>query len=201
MILGVDASLPLMSVAIIDDTRTLGAVAVRGEASRNEKLLPAIDWMLRQAEIEPSAITMFAVTRGPGSFTGLRIGLATVQGMARASGHPVCATSTLHAAAFDGEKGRVLVLSDAGRGEAYAAIYDRGVEISAPAIVGAREEEALRVSVERVLDLRESADSLNVALRAAHLARFLAGEGLSHRYAEATPMYVRAPAAEPNTAV
>src|ERR1051326_7401955 len=99
LILAADTSLPILSVAIVRDGVLLGATAIEGRSSRNEKLLPAIDWLLTETGIERRAIDLFAVTRGPGSFTGVRIGLATMQGMALALGKPVCAMSTHEAIA------------------------------------------------------------------------------------------------------
>ena len=82
LVLGVDTSLPLLSVALLRDGALIGAVTLEGKDSRNEKLLPAIDWLLTESAVERGTIDLFAVTRGPGSFTGVRIGLATVQGLA-----------------------------------------------------------------------------------------------------------------------
>ena len=75
-----------LSVALLRDESLIGAVALEGKGSRNEKLLPAIDWLLTESKIDRKSIELFAVTRGPGSFTGVRIGLATVQGLALALG-------------------------------------------------------------------------------------------------------------------
>jgi len=113
LILGVDASLPILSVALLDDAGIVGAFALIGKSSRNEKLLPAIDWLLTENAIDRRSIDRFAVTRGPGSFTGVRIGLATVQGLALALGRPVCAMSTHEAIAL-GERNDGLRYVDAG---------------------------------------------------------------------------------------
>ena len=64
--LAADASLPLLSVALLDDRRLLGAVALEGKGSRNEKLLPAIDWLLTENDVDRRAVELFAVTRGHG---------------------------------------------------------------------------------------------------------------------------------------
>ena len=79
LILAADTSLPILSVAIVRDAELLGATSVEGRSSRNEKLLPAIDWLLGETGADRRSIDIFAVTRGPGSFTGVRIGLATMQ--------------------------------------------------------------------------------------------------------------------------
>src|SRR5512140_1362161 len=97
--LAVDTSLPILSVALLSDRSLIGSLALEGKASRNEKLLPAIDWLLTESGTDRRAIDLFAVTRGPGSFTGVRIGLATIQGLALALGRPVCAMSTHEAIA------------------------------------------------------------------------------------------------------
>lgn len=191
MILAIDSSLPLLSVALIEGERTLGALSVRGEASRNEKLLPAVDWLLREAGHTIEQVMLYAVTRGPGSFTGIRIGLATVQGIARASGRPVCAMSTLHAASFDGSDVRTMVVGDAGRGESYAATYAGIEELDSPAIVSREEVQRRASDGVRVVDLRSELDGMNVALGAARLALALESAGRLSRYADAVPLYVR----------
>src|SRR3954462_5931965 len=130
LILAADTSLPILSVALLLDDALLGAVALEGRSSRNEKLLPAIDWLLTEAAVERTSIDLFAVTRGPGSFTGVRIGLATMQGLALALGKPVCAMSTHEAIApADGE---ATIVDDAGRGEYYVSYYSHGREVAAP---------------------------------------------------------------------
>src|SRR5213596_3355368 len=99
LILAADTSLPLLSVALLRDGTLLGALALEGKGSRNEKLLPAVDWLLTESGLDRREVELFAVTRGPGSFTGVRIGLATLQGLALALGKSVCAMSTHEAIA------------------------------------------------------------------------------------------------------
>src|SRR5688572_30621621 len=100
LILAADTSLSLLSVALLRDETLIGAVTLEGKGSRNEKLLPAVDWLLAESATARDAIDLFAVTRGPGSFTGVRIGLATLQGLALVLGKPVCTMSTHEAIAF-----------------------------------------------------------------------------------------------------
>src|SRR5688500_12211857 len=120
LVLAADTSLPILSVALLNDGVLVRAVALEGRGSRNEKLLPAIDWPLSESSIDRHGIDLFAGTRGSGSCTGVRIGLATMQGLALALGRPVCAMSTHEAVAF-GEAGRVAIVDDAGRGESYVS--------------------------------------------------------------------------------
>ncbi|HEY6843333.1 MAG TPA: tRNA (adenosine(37)-N6)-threonylcarbamoyltransferase complex dimerization subunit type 1 TsaB, partial [Thermoanaerobaculia bacterium] len=65
LILAADTSLPILSVALLSDDALLGAMALEGRSSRNEKLLPAIDWLLAETATDRHAIDIFAVTRGP----------------------------------------------------------------------------------------------------------------------------------------
>lgn len=188
IVLAVDTSLPILSVALIRDESILGAVALEGKGSRNEKLLPAIDWLLQEAKIDRREIDLFAVTRGPGSFTGVRIGLATVQGMALALDKPVCAMSTHEALALTA--GRSVIVDDAGRGEFYLSVYDRGEEIEPPRLARAGEIPQQRIMV--VEALRNE----NVALRCAQRARMIAAAGRLEHYRDITPIYVRLAEAE-----
>ena len=190
IILAADTSLPLLSVALLRGDELVGALALEGKGSRNEKLLPAIDWLLAESGIERSAIDLFAVTRGPGSFTGVRIGLATMQGLALALRKPVCAMSTHEAIAF-GETGRVAIADDAGRGEFYLSVFEDGAEIAAPHLAASPSTEGARAV--RVADLLQSS---NVAARCARRTRTIEEQALGDRYRDVTPIYVRLAEAE-----
>ena len=133
-------------VLALDTTGTLGSVAlgfvdvgsaVAGEVVQtfepsnrhSRSLLPAIREALEQAKLESGELAMLVATRGPGSFTGLRIGLATAQGFALAAGIRAVGVSSLDAAAYadaatNGASLRRLAVVDALRGELFAAIYD-----------------------------------------------------------------------------
>jgi tRNA threonylcarbamoyladenosine biosynthesis protein TsaB len=193
LVLGVDTSLPLLSVALLRDGALIGAVALEGKDSRNEKLLPAVDWLLSESDVERGSIDLFAVTRGPGSFTGVRIGLATVQGLALALGKPVCAMSTHEAIASAGTpraeaRGHTVVADDAGRGEFYVSRFENGVEVEAPHLARDIEPGALRVA--------DFLQRENVAACCARRAAAIAASGDLVRYADITPIYVRLAEAE-----
>jgi tRNA threonylcarbamoyladenosine biosynthesis protein TsaB len=188
LVLAADTSLPILSVALISDGALIGAMALEGRGSRNEKLLPAIDWLLSENAVDRHSVDLFAVTRGPGSFTGVRIGLATIQGLALALGRPVCAMSTHEAVAF-GEPGRIVVVDDAGRGESYVSHFDDGRETLAPHIGIAPDDR-------RVIRLAELLQRDNVALRCARRAIDLEQRGEGERYRDVTPIYVRLAEAE-----
>lgn len=184
IILAADTSLPLLSVALTRDDAVLGAVALEGKGSRNEKLLPAIDWLLAESAVDRREVDLFAVTRGPGSFTGVRIGLATMQGLALALGKPVCAMSTHEAIAP--AAGNVTVVDDAGRGEYYVSYYCDGREVEPPHL--AKEASGFTVA--------EFLRNGNAAVGCARRARDIAARGELARYADVTPIYVRLAEAE-----
>jgi tRNA threonylcarbamoyl adenosine modification protein YeaZ len=184
IILATDTSLPLLSVALLRDDDLLAAAALEGKGSRNEKLLPAVDWLLGEAAIDRHDIDLFAVTRGPGSFTGVRIGLATMQGLALALGKPVCAMSTHEAIAP--AAGRVAIVDDAGRGEFYVSEFEDGREVAAPHL-------AKSASGLVIADFLRSG---NMAAACARRARSIALAGQLERYADVTPIYVRLAEAE-----
>jgi tRNA threonylcarbamoyladenosine biosynthesis protein TsaB len=188
LILAADTSLLILSVALVLDDALLGAVALEGRSSRNEKLLPAIDWLLTEAAIERKSIDLFAVTRGPGSFTGVRIGLATMQGLALALGKPVCAMSTHEAIAP--ANGRASVVDDAGRGEFYVSTFDGGREVIAPHL------EKQVENFDHVIRIADVMQHQNVALLCARRAREIELRGDGERYRDITPIYVRLAEAE-----
>ena len=190
LILAADASLSILSVALILDDVLLGVIAMEGKSSRNEKLLPAIDWLLTEGAIDRASIDFFAVTRGPGSFTGVRIGLATMQGLALALGKPVCAMSTHEAIAPD--SGRAAIVDDAGRGEFYVSQFEDGREVVAPHLAKRDEVDGLDPII-RVADVMQRE---NVALLCARRARRIVARGEGERYLDITPIYVRLAEAE-----
>ena len=191
LILATDTSLPILSVALIRDGQLLGASAVEGKSSRNEKLLPAIDWLLSESGSDRREIDLFAVTRGPGSFTGVRIGLATMQGMALALGKPVCAMSTHEAIAP--AQGKWLVIADAGRSEFYVSVFEEGEEVVAPRL--ARAEDLVSFHAEKLF-VADVLRDRNVALSCARRAEKIAVGGRVGQYSDVTPIYVRLAEAE-----
>jgi tRNA threonylcarbamoyl adenosine modification protein YeaZ len=203
--LGVDASLPILSVALLDDHSLIGAIAMEGKSSRNEKLLPAIDWLLTESGVERHSIGLFAVTRGPGSFTGVRIGLATIQGLALALGRPVCALSTHEAIAL-GEGAsrhgalpaleRTLVWDDAGRGEFYVSLFEGHGEVVAPRLASQEARDEFAAAAALVIPVAEFTQHANVAAGCARRAFELFSTNQVERYADATPIYVRLAEAE-----
>lgn len=123
--LGIETSTPLGSIAVGDGHRILAEVVLGENTRHSEALLPAIDFMLKNAGLEKSELTGVVVGGGPGSFTGLRIAGATAKGLAYALDIPLFAYSGLLAlaAAIGNADQDVCALFDAKRGEVYAACY------------------------------------------------------------------------------
>jgi tRNA threonylcarbamoyladenosine biosynthesis protein TsaB len=175
-ILGIDTATPTASVALIEDQKLL-AEQICGPARRAsdksspqpkgnhaEVILPLIRSILGGANLSLSEISGIAVSIGPGSFTGLRIALATVKGIAYEWGLPVVGVSTLHAnaARVDGGDGFVCSLLDARKQEVYAALFRR----AGKALTRVSEDAVLSVS--RVSELLSHCGAANP---------FLVGDG------------------------
>jgi tRNA threonylcarbamoyladenosine biosynthesis protein TsaB len=124
-ILALDTSTLTGSVALIDDGVVLAESVARVRATHSEQLLPLVDEVLARAGLTLSAIDRLAVGIGPGSFTGVRIAVATAKGLHLASGVALYGVSSLDAlvASAWGVRGPVLSALDARRGELYAALY------------------------------------------------------------------------------
>ncbi len=105
--------------------RLLGEVLLSGSITYSRRLLPAVEFLLRNLGLELAAVEVLAVSLGPGSFTGLRIGLATVKGLALSLGKPVVAVETpaALAALVPESPYPICPVLDARRGEVFAALY------------------------------------------------------------------------------
>lgn len=126
-ILAVDTTTSSGSVALLEDHRLLGEIAGESATTHSARLLGAVDHLLGSEGLAIADIGAFAVAAGPGSFTGIRIGLSTVKALAFASGRPVVSVSSLRAAALKlALAGAPLVcpVLDAKKGEVYAALFE-----------------------------------------------------------------------------
>lgn len=123
--LAFDASSKTVSVAILRDRAVLYDTIINNDLNHSEVLLPAIDEAIRLAGVSLSAIDLFACTLGPGSFTGLRIGVSTLKGLMMATGKPAVGVSSLAALALNVNNPKAVIgpMMDAGRGQVYLAYY------------------------------------------------------------------------------
>jgi len=125
LVLGVETSTMQGGAALVGDDGLCSEYTLNVEATHSERLLPTIDRMFRDAGVGLDTLSGLAVSIGPGSFTGLRIGLSTVKGLAYATGLPVVGVPTLEALASSVPFGReqVCPVLDARKQEVYAALF------------------------------------------------------------------------------
>jgi tRNA threonylcarbamoyladenosine biosynthesis protein TsaB len=126
-ILSIETSTMLGGIAIIDEQAGLVAeTKLNVKTTHSERLMTAVDNTLKQSEVDLNDIDAFAVAIGPGSFTGLRIGLSTAKGLCYATGKPLVTVPTLDAYVwnFAFSKHPVCLMLDARRSEVYAAVYE-----------------------------------------------------------------------------
>ena len=126
-ILAVDTSSAHGSVCICTDGEIIGEVRLASSIQHSDRMFRSIEFLLQYAPFSLADIDLFAVARGPGSFTGLRIGLAATEGFVAAHGKPGVGVSTLEALAWRTGIHESLIAPtiDARRGEVYGAIYRR----------------------------------------------------------------------------
>ena len=170
--LAIDSATTGCSVCIWRDGKVLGAAAkvmARGQA---QELMPMVDQALASAKVEPTDINVVAVTRGPGAFTGLRIGLATARGFALALDVPCVGVTTLEAVAAavkDADDRAVLVCVESKREDMYVQLFTNDLApVTEPLACNADALKALfeagaRVmlagdAAERALEMLSSAD-------------------------------------------
>jgi tRNA threonylcarbamoyladenosine biosynthesis protein TsaB len=127
LLLAVDTANRAGSLAILKDGWLAGVISTASDEDYSSRLLRQLDFLLHELHVKSSDIDIFAVNAGPGSFTGLRVGLAAVKGWAEAFSKPVIAVSGLEAVAAQSRSdspGRLIApVLDAHRGQVYAALY------------------------------------------------------------------------------
>jgi tRNA threonylcarbamoyladenosine biosynthesis protein TsaB len=131
LLLAVDTTTPSGSVALLEDDTLLGEIGLDSGATHSARLFRSIDFLVDALGRDIRRVDAFAVAAGPGSFTGLRIGIAAVKSLAFASGKPVAPVSSLLALASKLAAGGVPLvcpLLDAKKEEVYAALFESGPE-------------------------------------------------------------------------
>lgn len=141
MELAIDTSTSVASIALADKGRVLAEATWRAEFNHTVQLMSAVQGLLRQSGVKAADLAAIAVAIGPGSFSGLRVGLAAAKGFALALGLPVVGIGTLlvEAYPFLGARVPVRPLLSAGKGTIATALYGLGddgpVEITAPGLM------------------------------------------------------------------
>lgn len=129
-ILGIDTSTSIGSVALIDGEHIVAEHTLNIVQAHSSRLMPAIDTVLKWGDITAAELDGCAVGTGPGSFTGIRIGIATIKSLCYALDKPIVGVSTLEAIAYNlrWNEGLICPILDARRNEVYGAIFRGGDE-------------------------------------------------------------------------
>ena len=125
-ILALDSTAVAASVALCEDGELLGEYTVRNGNTHSQTLLPMVESLLSFFEITTDDIDLFATSAGPGSFTGVRIGAATIKGLSFGSGKPCVEVSTLEALAQNlvFKAGIICPVMNARRSQVYTALFE-----------------------------------------------------------------------------
>ncbi len=125
LVLSVDSSYSTATCALIKDDKILAEINLNDKKQHSVILMRLIDSILKEYEIDINDIDAFIISRGPGSFTGLRIGMATLKGLAFASKKPLISVSTLDALAYNSIsfQGIICPIMDALRDNIYTCLY------------------------------------------------------------------------------
>ena len=221
-ILAVDTTTRSCSAAVVSESGLLAEITLDNDQTHARHLMKIVDQVLELAGISLNRLDGFAVTRGPGSFTGLRIGLSSIKGLGRATGKPIVPVSSLKALATQVGAVPMAIFSllDAYRKEVYLAGYryekDRlkrmvpemvaGPEkllamVQGPAVfVGNGAVSYRRMLIENLGDSAYFAQDLHNTIHAATVARIALSQLESEGYdaAEIKPVYLRKSDAEIN---
>ena len=163
LILAFESSARPASVALLRDGQLLSQYSQCSQLTHSRTLLPMAEDMLKNAELTLDDVDLFAVAHGPGSFTGIRIGVSTVKGLAWASDKPCVGVSTLEAMAWHGlaAGGLICPVMDARRSQVYNALFE--IRDGAP----------VRLTGDRPISLQELAEEV----RGLQAPVFLVGDG------------------------
>jgi tRNA threonylcarbamoyl adenosine modification protein YeaZ len=133
LILSIDTSTPCGSVAVVRDGKVVGVVSTWTDEAYSSRMFRHVEMVLRELAIGFEQFDLFAVTTGPGSFTGLRVGMAAVKGWAEVYGKPIVGVNALEAIATQSRApdGVLVPVLDARRGEVYFGFYRRRGAIGA----------------------------------------------------------------------
>ena len=126
LILGFDTTGKSCSAAINEDDNLIGELYAENGNTHSVSLMPMIDGLLKSQDIKFEQIDAIAVSAGPGSYTGIRIGICTAKGLAHAQNIPLIPVNALYALALNvrDHRGFICPVMDARRGEVYCAVYD-----------------------------------------------------------------------------
>lgn len=223
-ILALDSSSLVASVAVTEDEKLVGEFTINYKKTHSQTLLPMLDMMAKMIELDMNTIDAIAVTSGPGSFTGLRIGSATAKGLALAFYIPIIPVKTVDALAYNlwGHKNLICPIMDARRNQTYTGLYEfkdgELVALKEQCAVDIKEiisyineqgrpvtflgdglnvfKEAIAENIKVPYDFAPAHKNAHSAAAVASLARVLYEKGVSETSFEHKPDYLRLSQAE-----
>jgi len=127
LVLALDTSSPSGSLAVLRDEKVVGVVSTATGEVYSSRMFRELEFLLGELSLRMDDFELFAVAAGPGSFTGLRVGLAAVKGWAEVYRKPIAAVSALEAVAVQAHSnaGLIVPVLDARRGQVYFGLYRR----------------------------------------------------------------------------
>ena len=133
-ILAMDSSGTVAGVALVENGTVIAEYNVNYKKTHSQTLLPMLDEIAKMTELDLNTVDAFAIAAGPGSFTGLRIGSATVKGLGLALDKPVVSVPTLEGMAYNcwGYNGIICPMMDARRDQVFSGIYVCGSSVDIP---------------------------------------------------------------------
>jgi tRNA threonylcarbamoyladenosine biosynthesis protein TsaB len=134
-LLAIDTTGDSASIALAEGDRVLEEVAMHSPDGYAHVMFPEIEKLLARHKLKITDIEGFAAAAGPGSFTGVRVGLTAAKGLAEATGRKVVAVSNLQAIASFGTEALRAPVIDARRGDIFGAVYDAELRLVAPEVV------------------------------------------------------------------
>ncbi len=218
-ILAIDTSSPVASAAIMADGLLTGEYIISNGKTHSQIIIPLISDMLKKSGLTVNDIDVFATSLGPGSFTGLRIGVATAKAFAQATGKRIIGISALYALCanvINCDNMLLCPIMDARRGNVYNAIYKNGSQIRGDRLLSlesvldeVKNEKTLflgdgiskhRKRIEEIMGERAAFAPEHIALQRAssiaYLANIRAESGDFDNLYSLEPVYVRASQAE-----
>jgi len=150
IILALDSTAEVSTVCVCEGERLISEITVNTGNTHSQALLPALEQALKMAELSVDDIDIFACSSGPGSFTGVRIGVATVKGIAYGKNKPCVSVSTLEALAYNliDLDGIICPVMNARRSQVYNALFE------------CQDGKMRRLCVDRALSISELDDEL-----------------------------------------
>jgi tRNA threonylcarbamoyladenosine biosynthesis protein TsaB len=161
LILSFDTSSPSGSIAVLKGTLVIGVVSTETDETYSSRIFRQLEFLLCELHLRLESFDLFAVNAGPGSFTGLRVGLTTAKAWADAFSKPAVPVSGLEAVAMEASGGaeRIIPVIDARRGQLYVGSYKRPANQNGHEIMLDRIAEDTVMSTEEFLAWLQTAES------------------------------------------